>query len=117
MVYWKYLKKEARADATFWQLLRMYLDPFAFFKDASRGRDPERRQALHHNRALRWIIPVYIRRWALIGVALLLGIEPAQAYAAMVTVLPLAIFSMGLAVSLAIIAAALQAYLLLGRQE
>ena len=36
---------------------------------------------------------------------------------AMLTMLPLAIFSMGLAVSIAIIAAALQAYLLLGQSE
>ena len=41
----------------------IYLDPFALFKDASSGPAPARARALSYNRAMRWMLVPYIRRW------------------------------------------------------
>ena len=57
------LRREVRARLPLARQLLLYLDPFSLFKDASRGRE----RALSYNRALRWILLSYLRRWSCIA--------------------------------------------------
>jgi hypothetical protein len=78
----KLLNPAARAQLPFARLLLLYLDPFAFFKDASRGPDSARRRARSYNRSIRWMLLAYVQRWLLIGSALFACVMPAEALAA-----------------------------------
>ena len=64
------LNGEARSRLPLARQLLLYLDPFALFKDASQGPAPAREHALSYNRAMRWMLVPYIRRWMVIAVAL-----------------------------------------------
>ena len=77
-----FLDRDARAALPLRRQLLLYLDPFALFMDASRGPAAARRRALAYNRAMRWMLVPYLRRWTAIAVALLAGIAPAEALAA-----------------------------------
>lgn len=76
------LAREVRAALPLWQQALLYLHPFAFFKDASRGPAWARERALLYNRAMRWMLVPYLRRWLLIAGTLFIGIAPAEALAA-----------------------------------
>ena len=76
------LSCELRARLPLARQLLLYLDPFAFFKDASRGTTLVRERNLSYNRGMRWLLVPYLRRWLLIAGALFLGIAPAEALAA-----------------------------------
>src|SRR5262245_13628463 len=65
---------EARAGLPLLQLLRLYLDPGALFKDASRGSACARERALTYNRRMRWMLVPYIRRWTAITASFFFGI-------------------------------------------
>jgi hypothetical protein len=110
------LKRDSRAGLPFWRLLLLYLHPFALFKDASSGPPLVRQSALRYNRAMRWMLLPYIRRWIAIAVALFLGIEPAQALAASASlfIIPAAAFAVGCCVAVVVIVCAACSYLLLG---
>src|SRR5262245_28398187 len=70
------LMRDARASLSTLQLLRLYFDPGALFKDASRGSAYWREQALAYNCRIRWVLPSYLRRWAIIAATLYGGIAP-----------------------------------------
>ena len=108
------LRREVRARLPLARQLRLYLDPFALFKDTSRGRE----RALSYNRALRWILLSYLRRWSCIAMASFLAIVPAEALAAQsrLFVIPTAAFAVGFCVAMAVLACTCAAYLLLGRR-
>src|SRR5687768_4973134 len=72
------LRRDVRARLPLVRQFLLYLDPFALFKDASRGRE----RALSYNRDLRWILLHYLRRWSCIAATLFLAIAPTESLAA-----------------------------------
>jgi hypothetical protein len=113
------LKRERRAALPLAQQLLLYLDPFALFKDASRGSRFARECALSYNRALRWILLAYIRRWVLIAAVLFLGITPAEAMAPHESafLIPAAAFAVGTCLALTVTAIIAAVYFLLGMRR
>ena len=109
------LRCELRARLPLGRQILLYLDPFAFFKDASRGTATVREQHLSYNRAMRWLLVPYLRRWLVIAAALFLAIAPAEALAAQAS---LVIVPAALAVAFCVAATVAfciaTAYLLLG---
>jgi hypothetical protein len=112
------LTREARARLPLTRQLRLYLDPFAFFKDASTGNDWTRRHARSYNCERRSILLTYIRRWLMIALASFLGITSAEALAAHVPlfIIPAAGFGISCSVAAAVTAWASAAYLLLSTE-
>lgn len=110
------LDRNARAALPLGRQVLLYLDPFALFMDASRGTAALRRQALAHNRAMRWMLVPYLKRWVAIGAASLAGIAPAEALASESTLslVPAAAFALGFCVAAAVATCIAAAYLLLG---
>jgi hypothetical protein len=112
------LKKEARSRLPLLRQIFIYLDPFALFKDASRGTAQARALAVSYNRAMRWMLVPYIRRWLAIAVSLGLMIAPAEAAAAQQAAfaIPMAAIAVAccIAITIALVTAAV--YLLLGKK-
>ena len=112
----KLLTREGRAALSFWQLVLIYLDPFALFKDASFGPEWRRELALAYNRERRGMLLTYINRWLLIAAGSYLGIASSEALAAHTPVflIPAAGFGIGCSVAIAVAVCAGGTYLLLG---
>jgi hypothetical protein len=108
------LRRYVRARLPLVRQFLLYLDPFALFKDASRGRE----RALSYNRDLRWILLHYLRRWSCIAATLFLAIAPTESLAAQspVFLIPTAAFAVGFCIAITVIACTLAAYLLLGKR-
>jgi hypothetical protein len=51
------------------RMLYLYLWPFPYFRDVTRGRTLERQQNYRHNRAMRVHLPGFAIKWALIMAA------------------------------------------------
>ena len=113
------LKRECRAALPLARQVLLYLDPFALFKDASRGSRFARECALSYNRAMRWILPAYIRRWGLIAALFFLGITPAEAMAVHgpAFIIPAAAFALGCCIALTVTALIVAVYFLLGMRR
>lgn len=113
------LRPDVRARLPFGRLLALYLDPFALFKDASRGNVCAQRVALSYNRAMRWMLLRYLRRWMLIAAALSASIAPAEALAAQgsVFVIPAAASAVGCCIAVTVIVCTITTYVLLGRRD
>jgi hypothetical protein len=109
------LDRQARAGLPISRQLLLYLDPFALFKDASRGSAWQQELALQYNRAMRWILLPYIRRWITIAAALFLCIAPAEALAAKQAafIYPAAALAVGCCIAVTVTFCTLAAYLLL----
>ena len=109
------MSSELRARLPLARQLLLYLDPFAFFKDASRGTAVVRERNLSYNRALRWMLVPYLRRWLVIAAALFLAIAPAEAMAARadLVVVPAAL-AIGFCIAATVSVCIATAYLLLG---
>lgn len=105
-----------RAKLPLGRQVLLYLDPFALFMDASSGPRQARERALRYNRAMRWMLVPYLRRWALIAVLLFLGIMPTEALAAQspIFIIPAAAIAVACCIALAITALTAAVYLLLG---
>ena len=112
------LDGEARSRLPLARQVLIYLDPFALFKDASSGPAPVRARALSYNRAMRWMLLPYIRRWVVIAASLALLISPAEAAAARqeLLALPVAAIAVGCCIAVTIVAVTGAVYLLLGRK-
>jgi len=104
------LKPEFRSRLNLAQQILLNLDPFLLFKDVAAGQE----RALSYNRAMRWVLLPYLRRWLLIAAVLFLGIAPAEALAADATILPAAAIAVGFCVAMAVLACIAAAYLMLG---
>jgi hypothetical protein len=104
------LTPEFRSRLNLGQQILLYLDPFLLFKDVAAGRE----RALSYNRAMRWMLLPYLRRWLLIAAALFLGIAPAEALAADASIVPAAAMAVGFCVAIAVLACIAAAYLMLG---
>ena len=112
----KLLSGEARSRLPLARQILIYLDPFALFKDASRGPARARERALSYNRAMRWMLVPYIRRWILIAASLFLAIVPAEAAAAQQAffAIPMAAAAVGCCIAVVVAAVTGAVYLLLG---
>ena len=113
------LIREQRARLPLRHQVALYLDPFAFFKDASLGPAPARERALSYNRAMRWMLVPYIRRWILIAASLFLAVAPAEALAteAKIFIIPAAAFAVGASIAIAVTCLIAAVYLLLGKKR
>jgi hypothetical protein len=113
------LRREARSRLPLLRQVLIYLDPFALFKDASCGPERVRERALSYNRAMRWILVPYIRRWLAIAASFALLIAPAEAAAAQQAVfaIPMAAVAVGCCVAITVAAVTVTVYLLLGRKS
>lgn len=111
------LSGEARSRLPLARQFLIYLDPFALFKDASFGSTRAREVALSYNRAMRWMLLPYIRRWILIAAGCALLISPAEAAAAQQAAfaIPMAAVAVGFCIALTVVSVTLAVYLLLGR--
>jgi hypothetical protein len=109
------LSCELRARLPLRRQLLLYLDPFAFFKDASSGTAMVRERNLSYNRAMRGLLVPYFRRWVLIAGALFLPIAPAEAVAAgpSLIIVPAAL-AVGFCIAATVAFCIATAYLLLG---
>ena len=110
------LQRNGRASLPLPRQFVLYLDPFSLFKDASSGPRPARERALSYNRAMRWMLVAYIRRWVVIAATFFLGIAPAEAMAAQkaVSILPAAALAVGCCVAFTVTIATVAVYFLLG---
>jgi hypothetical protein len=110
------LVPQERAQLPLLRQLLLYLDPFALFKDASSGPKPARERALSYNRAMRWVLVPYLRRWVFIALSLFLCIAPAEALAGQQTafVITAAASAVGCCIAVAVCAVIAAVYLLLG---
>jgi len=104
------LTPEFRSRLNLVQQILLYLDPFLLFKDVGSGRE----RALSYNRAMRWMLLPYLRRWLLIAASLFLGIAPAEALAADASIVPAAAIAVGFCIAVAVLACIGAAYLMLG---
>jgi hypothetical protein len=109
------LSRQERANLPLAVQFKLYLDPFALFKDVSGGPAYQRQRALSYNQRMRWILLPYIRRWSLIAAALFLCIAPTEALAAKESlyILPAAAFAVGSCIAITVTACTVVAYLLL----
>jgi len=112
------LKKEARSRLSLSRQILIYLDPFALFKDASRGTAQARALAVSYNRAMRWMLVPYIRRWLAIAASLGLMIAPAEAAAAQQALfaIPMAAIAVACCIAMTIALVTAAVYLLLGNK-
>ena len=110
------LRREGRARLPLARQQLIYLNPFALFKDASRGNAFMRQAALSYNRAMRWMLVKYLKRWLLIACTSFACIAPAEALAAQSSIflIPTAALAVGFCIAVAVIAATFAAWLLLG---
>jgi len=104
------LAPQKRAELPLAQQVQLYLDPFALFKDTSVGTRPARERALSYNRAMRWVLVAYLRRWILIAFSLFLCIAPTQAFASTAAAVP----AVGCCLAVTVSAVIGAVYLLLG---
>jgi hypothetical protein len=113
------LTREARARLPAARLLRLYLDPFALFKDASCGPAPARRRARSYNRAMRWMLVPYLRRWSVIAAAFFAGIAPAEALHAgtSLSLVPAAALAVGCSIAVVVIGCTALIYFFLGSHD
>ena len=112
------LTREARERLPLARQLLLYLDPFAFFKDASTGTAWHRQQALSYNVARRAILLTYVRRWLSIAFAFFLGIGSAETLAAHAPlfIIPAAGLGIGCSIAVAVATWCAAADLLLATQ-
>jgi hypothetical protein len=113
----QFLCSEQRAGLPLSQQLVLYLHPFAFFKDASRGTTVVRERNLSYNRAMRWMLVPYLRRWLLIAATLFIAIAPAEAMAAQALVIVPAALAVGFCIATTVTLCIAAAYLLLGNSH
>jgi hypothetical protein len=110
------LDRERRAALPLGRQLLLYLDPFALLKDASSGPPRLRERALSYNRAMRWMLVPYMRRWLAIAGALFFAISPTEALASQASffVIPAAAIAVGFCIAATVSFVTFAVYLLLG---
>ena len=112
------LVPDSRARLPLWRQLILYLNPFALFKDTARGPAWMRERALSYNRAMRWMLLPYVRRWVMIAAISFVGTAPAEALAAQSSffVIPAAASAVSACIAITVVVCTLTAYLFLGSQ-
>jgi hypothetical protein len=114
----KMLSGNERSRLPLGRQILIYLDPFALFKDTSCGPERARENALSYNRAMRWMLLPYLRRWVAIAASLFLLIMPAEAAAAeqAVFAIPVVAAATGFCIAISVIVCTAAVYVLLGRR-
>src|SRR5690349_20400810 len=74
-------RPDVRARLPLRRLVRLYLDPFALFKNVAIGSPRLLAEALEYNRGQRRILLAYLRRWTVIALACLTSAMPLGALA------------------------------------
>lgn len=112
----KLLSGEERSRLPLGRQVLLYLDPFSLFKDASSGPARARELARSYNRAMRWMLLPYIRRWIVIAASFFLALAPAEAAAAQQALfaIPMAAIAVGCCIAVVVSAVTVAVYLLLG---
>jgi hypothetical protein len=70
------LRREVRAPLPFLKVLRLYLDPFALFKNVNAGDAAAQAGAAEYNRRHRRMLLTYARRWSIIAAACMASVAP-----------------------------------------
>jgi hypothetical protein len=101
-------------ELPFSQLLRLYLDPFALFKNIHVEPD-----GLEYNRCQRGVLLIYVRRWATIAVLCAGGMAPlgAMARAEPILFIPIIGLELGFATGLCMLLLAIAVYIVLGLEK
>ncbi len=101
------------------RMLRLYLDPFLFFKNTSIGTPAAQAEALQYNRRHRQILLTYVRRWTVIGLACLAGSFPLAAAARTnpIFYVPIAGLELGFSTALCMLLFAIAVYFVLGLER
>jgi len=110
---------DSRARLSFWRLLRLYLDPFALFKNVNIGTPYAQTRALHYNQEHRGILITYARRWALIGLACMAALLKLSAMARgePILLVPMLGLELGFTTAICAVLLSLAVYLVLGITE
>ena len=113
------LVPETRALLPFSRQVMLYLDPFAFFKDASLGNAWVREAALRYNQRQRAMLLTYIRRWLVIAAGSFLGIASSETLAGHLPlfIIPAAGFGIGCSVAIVFSGWIATIYFLLGARD
>jgi hypothetical protein len=103
-------------DRPFSELLLLYLDPFAFFKNIHIGPPSERVEALQYNRRHRRILLSYVRRWTTIAVLCITGMAAlgALAHAEPVLYIPVLGLELGFSTAVCMVLLSVAVYVVLG---
>ncbi|HJY76820.1 MAG TPA: hypothetical protein VKE95_09315 [Burkholderiales bacterium] len=103
----------------FRRTLRLYLDPFALFKNISIGPASARNEALLYNRRHRGILLTYVRRWAAIGVLCARGMVPlgAAAGAEPILCIPIVGLELGFSTAVFMLLVSVAVYVVLGLDD
>ena len=98
-------------ERPFWQLLRLYLDPFALFKNIYVEPD-----GLEHNRRHRGMLLIYVRRWATIAALCAGGMAPlgAAARAEPILCIPIIGLELGFSSAVCMLLLSVAVYVVLG---
>lgn len=109
-------RPEGRAQLSFWQLLRLYLDPFALFRNVNAGSLWTQAQALQYNCRHRHMLLAYAKRWAVIAIACMAGMQPLAALASTAPVLfvPIVGLELGFSAAVCALLLSLAVYVILG---
>ena len=93
------------------RLLRLYLDPFALFKNIAAEPD-----GLEYNRRHRRILLVYVRRWATIAALCAGGMAPlgALAHTEPILCIPIVGLELGFSTSVCVVLLSVAVYVVLG---
>jgi hypothetical protein len=98
----------------FWRLLRLYLDPFALFKNIAAESG-----GLEYNRRHRRILLVYVRRWATIAAVCAGGMAPLAALARAEPILcvPIVGLELGFSTAVCMLLLSIAVYFVLGLER
>ena len=106
-------------EVPFWRLLRLYLDPFALFKNVNIGPPAAQTEALQYNRRHRAILLTYVRRWAAIAVTCVSGMAPlgAAARAQPILCIPILGLEVGFSAAVFMLLVSMAVYVVLGLDD
>jgi hypothetical protein len=110
------LRRETRAALPLLKMLRLYLDPFALFKNVNAGDAAAQADAAAYNRRHRRMLLTFARRWSIIAAACLASVAPLTGAAAAGPVLCASFLGLELGFSIAICSAvvSIAVYVVLG---
>ena len=99
--------------------LRLYLDPFALFKNINIGPAAARNAALRYNRRHRAILLTYVRRWAAVAVLCASGMAPlgAAAQAEPILCIPILGLEVGFSAAVFMLLVSVAVYFVLGLED
>ena len=109
-------RPEGRVRLSFWQLLRLYLDPFALFGNVNAGSIWAQAQAWQYNCRHRHMLLAYAKRWLVIAMACMALMQPLAALAGAEPVLfvPIVGLELGFSTAVCALLLSLAVYVILG---